>query len=88
MDADKPANKVMKKEQLNARIPGPLRLATNTVAASLGWKKEEIVEVALASVLGSKDRLVLAKREKIQEKSKELDLSFEFPNHRPDWALA
>ena len=77
----------MKKEQFNARIPGPLKAATSTVAAALGWKKEEIAEVALASVLGSRDRLILAKLEKIQEKSRELALTFNVPDHQPDWAV-
>lgn len=62
--AERSENKVMKKEQFNTRIPEALKTATNTVAAALGWKKEEIAEVALASVLGSKDKLILAKREK------------------------
>ncbi len=73
----------MEKEQLNTRIPAPLKTAAATVAAALGWTKEEIIEVALASLLGSRDKLIIAKREKIQEKSRELALSFEQPERQP-----
>ncbi len=66
----------MKKRQLNARLPEPLRRATRTVAAHLNWKVEEIAEVAYSMVLGSTDELIQAKQRKIEEAAKRLRVTF------------
>ena len=74
--------KIMEKKQFNARIPAKLRRATSLVVASLEWSNEDIAEVALATLLGSRDELLLAKKRKIEQAAKELHLSFDLPEHQ------
>lgn len=66
----------MKKEQFNARIRPDLKRAASTVAAALDWTKEEIAEVALANLLGTRDELMIVKKRKAEKVSRELNLSF------------
>lgn len=66
----------MEKRQFNARLPLPLRRAAINIADRLDWTREEIAEVAYATLFGSNDRLILAKKEKVEEVVKQLSLSF------------
>lgn len=64
------------KQQFNTRIPADLKRGTRIVAAALDWTVEDITEVALASLFGTKDRLILAKKERVEQAAKSLSLSF------------
>lgn len=64
------------KHQLNNRVPIPIWDATQKVREKLEWTGDDIAEVAFAYLFGSKDELIVAKRNKIQKACKELGLSF------------
>ena len=65
------------KEQLNARVRSPLRSAIGRLAHECNFTNEELVEVAFAALIGTKDNVIEAKRAMAQMKAKELKLSFE-----------
>ena len=69
--------KKVEKEQFNTRLPADLKRAVVTAAAALGWSYEEMSEIAMATLLGSPDAIINAKRRKVMETAKSLRLSFE-----------
>jgi hypothetical protein len=75
------------KQQFNVRVNPNLRSAAVDVCDRLHFTREELVEVALATILGSKDILILAKGEKVKEAVKELHLSLS-PFNDPQSQLA
>lgn len=70
--------KLRQKKQLNTRIPLKIYDAEKKVRDGLGWTADEIAEVAYASLFGSRDALIAAKRERIIKKFKELSLELSF----------
>ena len=71
------AIKMKTKSQFNTRVDSDLKRATKTLAGALNWTIEEITEVALASAFGARDELVQAKRKKLEQESRRLNLSFD-----------
>lgn len=67
----------MKKEQLNARVPSQLKRAVRVTAAALNWSTEKLIEVALESALGSKDKEIARKQKELEETAHQLNLSFD-----------
>lgn len=80
--------KTMEKEQLNARVRREFRQVIGKLADECNFTNEELVEVAFAALIGTKDTIIEAKRAMAASKARELNLSFEEPDHQPDWALA
>lgn len=74
----------MKKPQFNVRIRGNLKDAIKQVCVRLDWSEQEIGEVALMSLFGSRDGLIREKRKKIQEAAREMSLSFRPADPQPD----
>jgi hypothetical protein len=78
------------KKQHNTRIPMPVYDAEQKVRARLDWTADEIAEVAYASLFGSRDSLIVAKRQKIKKAFKELGLELSFdaaPGQPPELEL-
>lgn len=67
------------KEQFNVRVEKGLKEAVFQVCGELDYTRDELAEVALASLFGSRDGVIRAKKKKIEDKAKELQLSFEGP---------
>ena len=69
------------KEQFNVRIVPELKNAVAGVRADSDFTQDEIAEVALAVLFGSKDKLIEAKHEKIRLSFKKtgVRLPFEMP---------
>ena len=65
------------KEQFNARLRPEVRDVTSQLSLELNFTNEELVEVCLAALIGTKDNVIEAKRLMAQNKAKELKLSFE-----------
>lgn len=65
------------KQQFNARVRGSLRAAVDKLAGECNFTNEELVEVAFAALIGTKDNVIDAKRAMAQMKAKELKLTFE-----------
>lgn len=62
--------------QLNARVRPQLKKLVERLATECNFTKEELVEVAFASLVGTRDNIIDAKRMMAQMKAKELELSF------------
>ncbi len=65
------------KEQFNARVRKEVRDVADKLSNELNFTNEELVEVMLAALIGTKDNVIDAKRVMAQMKAKELSLSFE-----------
>jgi predicted transcriptional regulator len=68
----------MEKAQFNVRLPGDLRAATLKIADALDYTRDEIAEVALATLLGGRDEVVKAKWKKAQRTARLLKLAATF----------
>lgn len=66
------------KEQFNVRIPSNLKETAVAIAEALRFSREEMAEIAWASLFGTQDAEILAKRQKVEKLVKELGLSFDF----------
>ena len=77
----------MKKEQFNTRIPSDLKRGLRIVSAVLDWTVEDVTEIALASLFGSKDKTVIAKRHQVESVAKQLSLSFNGPAPPPQGGM-
>lgn len=64
--------------QYNARVPENLVEDAHAIAAKLRWSKAEFAEVALASLLGKKDAVIEAKKQRVQEVAKEWGMDTNF----------
>lgn len=73
------------KHQLNIRVKPAVRDAVTQVCERLDWTRDDLAEVAIASLLGSRDNLIKAKRDKCVQIAKELKivLSFDLPGVVP-----
>jgi hypothetical protein len=69
--------------------PSIKEAAVRTVDGS-DFTQGEVVEAAFAALFGTKDPLLKAKRQKIQQLAKELKIcvTFKYPDRQPDRALA
>jgi DNA repair protein RadC len=54
------------------------------LSAQLNFTNEELVEVMLAALIGTKDNVIDAKRVMAQMKAKELNLTFERAGRQPN----
>jgi hypothetical protein len=68
------------KKQMNQRLPSDIYEAAKLIRDETEFKADEIAEVAYATLFGSRDSLIVAKRKRIQEKLKELHLKLSFDN--------
>lgn len=72
--------KTTEKQQFNARVRGEVRQVADKLSDACNFTNEELVEVAFAALIGTKDNVIEAKRAMAQMKAKELRLSFERAN--------
>lgn len=74
----------MKKTQLNNRVRPEIASAIEAVRTQIEFTKDEMAEVAWATLFGSHDPLIEAKKNKINQAVKQLKirLSFNSPSHR------
>lgn len=72
--------------QFNTRVRSTLFQAVTQVCDRLEWTKDEVAEVALATVLGSQDSLMREKRKRIVEAAKQLEIALTF--NPPEFQLA
>lgn len=72
--------KTIEKLQFNARLRGEVRQVADKLSDACNFTNEELVEVAFAALIGTKDTVIEAKRAMAVMKAKELRLSFERAN--------
>lgn len=65
------------------RVPKTLKVAARRISDRLGYTRDEIGEVALASLFGSPDGEIREKRKKIEQAAQQLSLTFNHPGHQP-----
>lgn len=67
--------------QLNTRLDPVTRQAVEVVCDTAGFSQREFVEIAIGTLFGTTDKILLAKREKAVEvfAAKGLKLPFEHP---------
>lgn len=70
------------KKQFNVRLTPGLRRAASSVCDKLGYTRDELGEVAIATLLGTKDPVLRAKRKKISDIAKEYAGTFNGPECR------
>ena len=72
------------KAQLNVRVRPNMKEAVGKVCDRLEWTRDELAEVAIATLFGSHDNLIRAKKQKCTEAVRQLkiQLSFNNPTHR------
>lgn len=68
----------MTKIQLNNRLKPEIVTAVTQVREAVPFSKDELAEVAWASLLGSRDPLIEAKRSKINQVVKQLKIKLTF----------
>ena len=72
------------KKQLNNRVRPEIAQAVESVRNQVQFSKDELAEVAWATLFGSRDPLIEAKAAKVHQAVRHLKikLSFNFPTHR------
>lgn len=68
----------MEKSQFNTWVRPTIKEATERIARASEFSKSDIVEIALASLLGTSDELMLAKRNKVQKIAAEMGVKCTF----------
>lgn len=71
------------KPQFNTRVRKEVKSVADKLCIALDYTQEEIIEIAFAALVGTKDTVIEAKRLKAQMFAKELNLSFERANLQP-----
>jgi hypothetical protein len=77
----------MGKTQFNVRIKPVMKDAAIKVAEASEFTRDDIVEAALVALFGTQDKWLLAKRDRVQQIAKDLNLSFKDPDRQPDREL-
>lgn len=69
--------------QFNARVPTELAENARKVADQADFTRDELGLAAFDALFGTKDKLRLAKLQRVREIAKHLNLSFDAPENQP-----
>ena len=71
------------KEQFNTRIPVDLKRGMRIIAVAMDWTVEDMMEVAVRTLVGAADHETEAKLKQVRDAAKALNLSFSLPGLQP-----